>query len=450
MYNNIWRWHFYAGLFCIPFILVLSITGGIYLFKPQVEAVLEQPYDQLKIIGTTTSASAQVSAALAVVPGAVLNAYVLPETPHSAVRVLLGQRKDLTRVYVHPETLEILKVEHEDDKLMRVVHRIHGELLLGDRGSNLVELAASWAIVMIITGLYLWWPTNMKSLAGIVYPRLSKNGRVWWRDLHAVTGFWISFFTLFLLLSGLPWAKSWGGLLKEVRHMSAGKVVEQDWTTGRSSALAERQKMNTAALGDEAEHANHNGHKHNMDKIKSNKTDYSPLDRLVTTLQPLHLVAPVLISPPSKKSPNWNARSETQNRPLRESLVLDASTGEIKSRKKFADKPLLDRIVGYGIAIHEGQLFGWFNQLLGLLTALGLSLLSVSAIVLWWRRRAVGTLGAPPANRKSATYAFGLIGLIVVLGVLLPFLGISLVAVLLVERWVLRYIPAAKNFIGLN
>ena len=448
MYNNIWRWHFYAGLFCIPFILVLSITGGIYLFKPQVEAVLEQPYDQLKIIGTTTSASAQVSAALAVVPGAVLNAYVLPETPHSAVRVLLGQRKDLTRVYVHPETLEILKVEHEDDKLMRVVHRIHGELLLGDRGSNLVELAASWAIVMIITGLYLWWPTNSKSLAGIAYPRLNKNGRVWWRDLHAVTGFWISFFTLFLLLSGLPWAKSWGGLLKEVRHMSAGKVVEQDWTTGRSSALAERQKMNTAALGDEAEHANHNGHKHNMDKIKSNKTEYSPLDRLVTTLQPLHLVAPVLISPPSKKSPNWNARSETQNRPLRESLVLDASTGEIKSRKKFADKPLLDRIVGYGIAIHEGQLFGWFNQLLGLLTALGLSLLSVSAIVLWWRRRAVGTLGAPPANRKSVNYAYGLIGLIGVLGVLLPFLGISLVAVLLVERWVLRYIPAAKTFLA--
>ncbi len=39
---------------------------------------------------------------------------------------------------------------------------------------------------------------------------------------------------------------------------------------------------------------------------------------------------------------------------------------------------------------------------------------------------------------------------ILVLGVLLPFLGISLVAVLLVERWVLRYIPTAKNFLGLN
>ena len=32
---------------------------------------------------------------------------------------------------------------------------------------------------------------------------------------------------------------------------------------------------------------------------------------------------------------------------------------------------MLDRIVGIGVAAHEGQLFGWFNQLLGLLTAIG-------------------------------------------------------------------------------
>jgi len=214
-YNTIWRWRFYAGLFYIPFVLVLSITGAIYLFKPQVETVLDQPYDYLVITGARASAEAHVLAALAAVPGTALNAYVLPEMPNSAVRVLVGQKKDLTRVYVHPETLQILKIEQEDDKFMRIVHRLHGELLIGDIGSNLVELAASWVIVMLITGLYLWWPSNIKSMAGIVYPRLSKsksgkNSRLWWRDLHAVTGFWISFFTLFLLLSGLPWAKSWG------------------------------------------------------------------------------------------------------------------------------------------------------------------------------------------------------------------------------------------------
>jgi uncharacterized iron-regulated membrane protein len=452
MYNTIWRWHFYAGLFCIPFVLVLSITGAIYLFKPQVEAVLNRPYDHLVVTGSPASAEAQVMAALAAVPGTAMNAYELPETSHSAVRVLVGYKRDLTRVYVHPETLQILKIEQEDDKFMRIVHRLHGNLLLGDSGSYLVELAASWAIVMLITGLYLWWPSNIKNMAGVVYPRLGKNSRLWWHDLHAVTGFWISFFTIFLLLSGLPWAKSWGGLLKEVRHMSAGKVGQQDWTTGRSSELVEREKMNMAA--NEAEHAEHTGHQRMMDKngmhkMNMPKIDYSSLDRIIASVQPLNLAAPVLIFPPSKKSPEWMASSKAQNRLLRADLVLDAKTGVVKSRKNFADRPLLDRVIGAGIAIHEGQLFGWFNQLLGLLTALGLVLLSTSAMVLWWRRRLPGLLGVPQA-RATLSFAPALIAIVVMLGVLLPFLGITLIATLLVERWVLRYIPSARNFLGLN
>ena len=459
MYNTIWRWHFYAGLFCIPFVLLLSVTGAIYLFKPQVEAVLDKPYNHLVITGATASAEAQVLAALAAVPGTKLNAYELPESPYAAVRVLVGSKQDLTRVYVHPHTLQILKLEQEDDKFMRIIHRLHGNLLMGDKGSYIVELAASWAIVMLITGLYLWWPRNSKSMAGIVYPRFSnarlsrnssdKKSRLFWRDLHAVTGFWISFFTLFLLLSGLPWAKSWGGLLKEVRHISSGKVVQQDWTTGRTSELAERQKMNMTVAG-ESEHADHQHmvDKNGIHKMMMPKTDYSPLDRMVATVHPLHLAAPVLISPPSKKSPEWMASSKAQNRPLRADLELDAETGAVKSRKNFADRPLLDRVIGVGVAVHEGQLFGWFNQLLGIFTALGLVLVSTSAVVLWWRRRLPGLLGAPPG--RTASYAPLLVVVILVLGVLLPFLGMSLVMTLLLERLVLRHIPSARTFLGLN
>jgi uncharacterized iron-regulated membrane protein len=189
--------------------------------------------------------------------------------------------------------------------------------------------------------------------------------------------------------------------------------------------------------------------KNGMHKMVMPNINYRALDLLITTVQPLHLAAPVMISPPSKKSPEWTASSKAQNRPLRVDLVLDATTGEIKSRKNFADRPLLDRIIGYGVAIHEGQLFGWINQLLGLLTALGLVLISISGVVLWWNRRAPHALGAPPA-RATLPFAPTLIIAIVILAVLLPFLGISLLVTLLVERWILRYIPSARNFLGLN
>jgi uncharacterized iron-regulated membrane protein len=85
-YNAVWRWHFYAGLFCIPFIIWLSLTGTIYLWRPQLEALLDWPYDRLPVAGRTVSPDAQVGAALGAVPGSSLHKYILPEHPGNAVR----------------------------------------------------------------------------------------------------------------------------------------------------------------------------------------------------------------------------------------------------------------------------------------------------------------------------------------------------------------------------
>jgi uncharacterized iron-regulated membrane protein len=81
--------------------------------------------------------------------------------------------------------------------------------------------------------------------------------------------------------------------------------------------------------------------------------------------------------------------------------VVDARSGAILSREGFADKHLVDQIVAVGIAAHEGRLFGWPNQLLGLLTALGLLLLSLSGVVLWWRRGRKAPRACRPMPRRS-------------------------------------------------
>ena len=85
-------------------------------------------------------------------------------------------------------------------------------------GSIMVELAASWAIVMVLTGLYLWWPRSAKGLGGVLYPRIGQGAKRFWRDLHAVVGIWVSVFALFLLITGMPWALVWGNGFKTVRN----------------------------------------------------------------------------------------------------------------------------------------------------------------------------------------------------------------------------------------
>lgn len=440
---TVWRWHFYAGLFCIPFVLWLAVTGSIYLFRPQVEALIDAPYANLAITGPRASAADQAAAAVRAVPGSVLHRYELPETDRQAVQIIVGKGQDETRVYVHPQTLAVLKTVDEDQRLMRIVFRLHGELLAGTLGSYLVELAASWTIVMLLSGLFLWWPRR-GGLGGVVYPRLGAGGRRFWRDLHAVTGFWVSAFALFLLVSGLPWAKSWGGYLKAVRGVVEGHPVKQDWTTGRADELRQRVAADAGTRAMMGEHAEHHGM-----AMAHPAVSYVPLDRLIATLGPLRLATPVLVSPPTGPGQPWTAKSDAANRPLRTDLTLDGDTGKLLSRKDFAQRRLVDRLVGYGVAIHEGQAFGWLNQLLNLLTALGLILLAVSSVVLWLRRRPEGVLGAPRAGEpRPAALAF--FTLVIALGLFLPLMGISLLAVLAVERLVLVHLPGVRRWLGLR
>src|SRR5690606_41802064 len=36
-YRAVWRWHFYAGVLVMPFLLLLTLTGGLYLFKDEID-----------------------------------------------------------------------------------------------------------------------------------------------------------------------------------------------------------------------------------------------------------------------------------------------------------------------------------------------------------------------------------------------------------------------------
>jgi uncharacterized iron-regulated membrane protein len=446
VYRAVWRWHFYAGIFCIPLVIWLACTGSIYLFKPQIERWLDQPYDHLAIYGQRATPEAIATVALNAVPHSSLHYYELPPSADAASRVIVGVGKQEYRVYVHPQTLQVLKVISEDKRPMRIIFRLHGELLAGDWGSRVVELAASWAIVLIVSGLFLWWPRQTEKFAGVLWVRMRKGKRIFWRDLHAVTGIWVSAFALFLLLTGLPWAKSWGAYFKKIRVVTGTAVARQDWTTGRSSELAEREAMNhIVTAGASGDHAEHTGHI--MQRMTSSNA-YEPLNRLVPAAESLHLAYPVQIMPAMEANGSWTVKSDTQNRPLRAVVTINPSTASIVKREDFSQKHIIDRVLGVGIAAHEGQLFGLINQLVSLATAMGLVLLSVSATVLWWRRRNVGVLGAPlPTQRPRWTFA--LVGVIVALALYLPAMTVSLVVVILVEKLFLSRIPSISRWLGL-
>jgi uncharacterized iron-regulated membrane protein len=441
-YRAVWRWHFYAGLLCLPFVIVLSLSGCVYLFRPQIEAWTERNYDGLDVQGKPQAASQQIAAALAAFPGAAFVSYEIPQSLDSAVRVSVREGGRSIRTFVHPETRQVLGWIPEDDRVMRFFFRLHGELLMGDRGSNLVETVACWTIVLLLTGLFLWWPRNRRGMAGLLYPRLRSGQRLFWRDLHAVTGMWITGLALFLLLSGLPWAKFWGDYFRQVRQLTGTAAVRQDWANSSAG------KAGRSAVSGGGGHAGHGAAGGGAGVEESKLPPAEVLDAMVATVRQLKFEPPVLLAAPGGRARNWTGKSETQNRPLRATVDLDEETGAIVKREDFADRHWIDRAVGYGIAAHDGQWFGWMNVMLGLVTALGLVLLSVSAAVMWWRRRDPGVLGAPAAGRGGASG--GLLLCILVLSVCFPLFAVSLAVVLLLEWAVLRRVPRARVWLGLT
>lgn len=466
LYRTIWRWHFYAGLCVLPLIVLLSLSGSVFLFKPQIERWEERAFHNLPQAGAVAP-SAQLAAVLAAFPGGKAFYYRLPERSGDAAMVHLAlPGGTMTDAFVSPQG-RVLGSLTPDDRIIAVDRKIHGQLLLGPRGSWIVELAASWAIVLIVSGLFLWWPRG-RGVAGTVWPRLSRGRRVFWRDLHAVTGFWVAGLALVLLFTGLPWAGVWGSGLKAVRQEMGWTRGAQDWTIGGRPADGgpdagdphadhDHAAMMAAmpGMGDMAGMAmpGTTGSSH----ATSSPVDPVQFDRIVQRAGAARLAFPVLVVQPGmpsgeggsgKPAKSWVVRSDAQNRPLRVTLHYN-DAGTLLSREDLGGKHPIDKIIAYGVAWHEGQLFGWINQLIGLITAAMLITMAVSGFVMWRRRKPTGELGAPHAfSQPGRLGGIGAWALLMFLLVWLPMFTLSLVGLLLLERFALPHWPRLAHWLG--
>ena len=434
-HRTVWRWHFYAGLFVMPFILLLSVTGAIYLFKPQIDRWEERDFRNLPT-GGAANPQAQVEAALRAHAGATFASYRVPTEPGEAAMVHIGLAGHAMRdVYVAPNGT-VLATRDPDRALTAIVRNLHGSLLAGFAGDMLVELAGSWTIVMLATGLFLWWPRG-RGLGGTVYPRLDRRGARL-RDVHAVSGFWVSGFALVLLVSGLPWAGIWGNAFRLVRAEFGLTKGPPDWHL-RDAATTERAE-----------------HDHSAMPMGTARVSLALLPAMVDRARAEGLAFPALVKPPGTieahgpmrgiPSTTWKIASEAQNRTLVRSVDYDMQGREV-ARIGWDDKHPIDKAINLGISWHEGHLFGWLNVAAGLFTAAAMAAMAVTSFLMWQRRRPAGRLGAPP---PIPTRMGGIVVIMGVLALLLPVLALSIVVLFAVERLVLVRLPRVRDWLGLT
>ena len=442
--QRLWRWHFFAGLIVCPFACLLAITGSIYLFKPQVDAYIESSANAKApaiALGAAVMSSDQLlSGLLANQPEARLKMLVLAKPNDRSIEIELIQENGAAEIFwLDRYTGTVLDSALSSERFLNVVKRIHSELLLGDLGSYFVELMASWLIVLMLTGLYLWLakPDSQQpsKLRRWFAPRLKdQTSRPKVASLHGVIGIWFALPILLLLFSGLPWTQLWGSGFKQVQGAMGWTGPGQQWRVTLESKSPEQGALVIEETSlwqiDRDPHAHHQEVGSGPTGLPS-YTGTLAIERIEENLQRERLVSPVQIHPPQSATGVWTVRSMPQQRSERVTINYDQYTGQELMRVVFEDHHRLQRLASQGISLHEGVLFGWLNQLLGLLTALSIITMSIFGLLSWWLRRLPGSLAAPTRPLKPVSLRFGL--LILVLGIMLPAAGISFAVVIFFE-----------------
>lgn len=449
-YFAAWRWHFYAGLYVVPFLLVLAITGLIMVYFNSVETRFGEKHF-VSATQTPLSIVQQANIAQDVFPQGTLTQYIQPPTADRASLFTIKNDGKSMMVAVDPYRGTVLDTVERDSTWFYFASDIHGTLLIGDLGDRLLEIAAGLTIILIVTGLYLWWPRNKKTLLRALWPNLRTRGRLFWKELHTSVGFYLSIVLLFFLLSGLAWAGIWGG------------QFVQAWNTFPA------EKWDNVPLSDATHAAMNHGALHEVPwtleqtPMPASGSDSGVRGIPANTPVNLNSIVPLAktlgfdeqfrVNLPSGETGVYTISADSMdgdtNDPMGDRTVhIDQYTGKVLAEVGFTDYSVVAKSMAVGIALHQGDM-GLWNIIANALICFAVIFLCVSGVVMWWIRRPAGALrlAAPPLPIalpfwKNAVF----IGLL--LSLAFPLVGITLLIVLTLDVLIFSNAPALKRVVS--
>ena len=140
LYRAIWRWHFFAGLLVIPFMLNLAITGSLYLFKDQIADTFYAHRYIVADTGKMLQPQQIVDAALAAFPGAKASSYHEASAGDRSAWVTVTKDGQSTIVYINPHDGNVLGSVASTAEFSWVVKRIHSLEYFGEWTNRIVEI----------------------------------------------------------------------------------------------------------------------------------------------------------------------------------------------------------------------------------------------------------------------------------------------------------------------
>ena len=433
------RVHFYAGVFVAPFLIIAALSGALYAVAPTLEKLVYHDQITAPPSSTVLPLEQQIAAAQAQFPGLDVVQIWPADHPGTATRILFADdslENGLERaVFVDPGTATVQGDLSSYSGLGELpvrswISSLHRDLHLGPPGEVYSELAASWLLILTLTGLVLWWrkvrstrhgkTSTMSPFLRGIPTRPGSRQKV--MSLHATLGTWFTIAILGIAMTGLTWSTFAGANIDTV-------VDKMSW---RSEPLQTSLAENAPASA--GEHSEHQGHTPTAAAFQV-PVDQAP--EVLAVARQAGLDGPVRIFPPAEADTAWKVSERWVPWTFSsDSIAIDGATGRVVDTQDFDDLSLYSKLSSWGIYLHMGILFGLPLQIALAATALAIVAMAILGYRMWWKRRP--TRGGMPTALGRLTghhWKAYLIAaaLAVAIGAFLPLLGASLAVFLTID-----------------
>ncbi|MBM3818652.1 MAG: PepSY domain-containing protein [Acidimicrobiia bacterium] len=196
--------HLWTGLLVGLYIVVLSLTGSVLVYRLELQRALASPRPEFLADAPRQTSEQLKAAAERAHPGFVatfVGDRVTRRDPTITVR-LEKAGEDARERLLNPYTGEDLGESFTDGEAWILwVAQLHDELLMGIDG-RWWNGALSWVVtVLAVTGLVVWWPGVTRWKRSLWVHHEATWPRFFW-DLHGAFGFWLFGFVFLWGISG--------------------------------------------------------------------------------------------------------------------------------------------------------------------------------------------------------------------------------------------------------
>ncbi|UOG75505.1 PepSY domain-containing protein [Hymenobacter tibetensis] len=357
------KMHLWLGLASGLVVFIVSITGAIFTFQDDIRDLTE-PWRKVEAQATAPVLPSRLqAAALASHPGvkAETSWVTYFAADRSATVFFIDQAGLPIQVYLNPYTGQVLHEQNLRTHFFTIIQEIHMHLLLPEEVATwVVGISISIFVVMLLTGLVLWWPKRKQERK----QRFTIKWGARWRrvnyDLHNVLGFYAASIGMVLALSGLFMIYPW--MLESIVFVvDGGKAAPQEIM---------KTKLDTLQIVPAAVQPL-------PDIVYRNVRRLSPTNEMV------------LIGPSGTgKTP---AYCWTYQKALhyyhRDEYAFHPVSGQLLESRFHATKSTGTKFSDMNYDLHTGQILGFGGKIVAFLGSLISASLPVTGTVIWWGRR---------------------------------------------------------------